>query len=928
MLFPLILGYSLVLVYSYPTSLVHPASPITPSGLNTQVTLAPTPPPGKIQYDITGGTRPGGGPNLFHSFGNFNVPNNNIANFLNNSGLPTSNILGRVTGGNLSTIFGTIQTTGFGTANLFLMNPAGFLFGPNATINVGGMVSFTSADYLRLADGARFNAVPNASADALLSTAPVAAFGFLGSNPGAITVQGSQLSVTPGQSISLVGGNITVQSGVLDDGVTIQPARLVAPGGQINLASVASAGEIIQSQPNQTPSLTPTPNTSLGRIGVTDATLDVSGVGGGTIQIRSGQLVMKNPNIQSTTVTLNGGDISIVSSSIDMDGGIIQTASVGPGNAGNITVDTGTLSMTNGALLSNMLLPNPALPGAGAGGNISVHASDSITISGLRPGVFFFGPVPQTNLPSGIYTQTFTEATGGSISITTPNLNLKGGVVDTLTFGPGNAGDNTHVLDRLSMTDGALLSTVTFGTGNGGTVNVSATDSIEVVGRRDGLLGVAGLTFVNLPSGIDADTYVAGKGGNIFVSTPTLNLRTGVIAANSYGVGRGGEINVRTGNLTITGGSGITSTAFSDGPGGNVTVAASGDITIFGRSGSFFSAGPLVFVDNQSGIASAAFGKGQSGNVTVSARNIVMFDEGIIQAAAGGDGAAGNISVTADNISLSGSAKITSSSGLILGDAVIGGNGPGGAVTITTNDAFTISGKGSGVLSSTVGSGAGGTIDITASKLEITDQGAISAQTLGAGKAGNINIAANTFNMDGKGSSVLTNTEGAGAGGNIDILAQSLSLHNGALLSASTSGTVPSAAGGSITMSVGQSVTLNNGASITASSTGPGKAGNISINAGNQFAMTNSTVTTEADFSSGGAIKIATTPNGTVQLTNSKISASVLDGTGGGGSVNIDPQFVLLQNSQILANAVFGPGGNIFITTNLLQPDATSIISA
>jgi hypothetical protein len=65
-----------------------------------------------------------------------------------------------------------------------------------------------------------------------------------------------------------------------------------------------------------------------------------------------------------------------------------------------------------------------------------------------------------------------------------------------------------------------------------------------------------------------------------------------------------------------------------------------------------------------------------------------------------------------------------------------------------------------------------------------------------------------------------------------------------------------------------------------------------------------------------------------VELTNSAISASVLDGTGGGGSVDIDPQFVILQNSQILANSVFGPGGNIFITTNLLLPDTTSVISA
>src|SRR5215813_10929187 len=221
-----ILGFSLLLAFN-PNSLVQAASPITPSGLNTQVTLSATPAAGKTQFDITGGTRPGGGPNLFHSFGQFNVPNNNIANFLNDSGLATSNILGRVTGGNISNLFGTIQTTGFGNANLFMMNPAGFLFGPNATVNVGGMVAFTSADYLRLGDGKLFNAAPNASADALLSVAPVAAFGFLGSNPGAITVQGSHLTVAEGTGISLVGGNITVQGGTL-----------TAPSGQINLVSV------------------------------------------------------------------------------------------------------------------------------------------------------------------------------------------------------------------------------------------------------------------------------------------------------------------------------------------------------------------------------------------------------------------------------------------------------------------------------------------------------------------------------------------------------------------------------------------------------------------------------------------------------------------------------------------------------------------
>ena len=113
-------GFSLVLLFACLTSLVHAASPITQSGLNTRVSDPFLTAGGKTQYDITGGTRTG--TNLFHSFGDFNVPTNNIANFLNtpiNGVLPnTSNILGRVNGGNPSVIFGMIQTTNFGNPNL------------------------------------------------------------------------------------------------------------------------------------------------------------------------------------------------------------------------------------------------------------------------------------------------------------------------------------------------------------------------------------------------------------------------------------------------------------------------------------------------------------------------------------------------------------------------------------------------------------------------------------------------------------------------------------------------------------------------------------------------------------------------------------------------------------------------------------------
>ncbi|HSQ91280.1 MAG TPA: filamentous hemagglutinin N-terminal domain-containing protein, partial [Nitrospiraceae bacterium] len=129
----------------------------TPDTGNLSTTITQT---GNL-YDITGGTRPDGGTNLFHSFQSFSVGAGDIANFLNigsfdlngnllADGLPTSNILVGVTGVNISNIYGTLQTSDFGSANLFLMNPHGFLFGPNATVNVGGMVAFTTAYYLRL----------------------------------------------------------------------------------------------------------------------------------------------------------------------------------------------------------------------------------------------------------------------------------------------------------------------------------------------------------------------------------------------------------------------------------------------------------------------------------------------------------------------------------------------------------------------------------------------------------------------------------------------------------------------------------------------------------------------------------------------------------------------------------------------------------
>ena len=795
-----------------------------------------------------------------------------------------------------------IQTSGpggFPNANLFLINPNGFLFGPTATINVGGMVSFTTADYLRLADGAVFNAIPNAAADALLSAAPVAAFGFLGSNPGAITVQGSQLSVANGTGISLVGGNITIQSGTPEGGPA-QPARLVAPNGKILLASTASPGEFDAATLQPLPNVNGASFTSFGSVSLAPGSnINVSGQQ--TVSIRGGQFVLSvNDAVLSTaqspgppeTISLSpgssmissnagaeaGADVQLIASNVQLDvasiqslstgagaggtisitavsdggpigtvgsvqinGGQIQSASVGPGTVGNIQINSGSLSMTDGALIDTLLVPNPVIPGQPGGGTMGITATDSIFVTGQRSGTTNLLPsVPGlptfTNLPSGIYSENFSVNTGSSIVIQTPSLTLQPGLIASQAFGAGAAGDLSFLLGQLTLKDGGSIHSIALGAGATGSLQIRASDSITMSGFLPGTF-----QFVqNLPSSITNTSFGLGQAGPVSISTPTLTMNGASIASSTNGPGAAGDVNVQARTIILAGGAGIDTSTFGSGPGGVVSVTASEQLSISGHRAQSETFGSTTVVNSPSAIGSDTFGTGRAGALTVSTPRLTMFDGGLITTATGGDGPAGSITVNAGMINLSSGASISSSSGLNVG---VGGfrfgNGAGGTVTVNATGPVTIADQGSGLFTTTVGTGAGG----------------------------NIHLSAN-------------------------------------------------------------SVTLQNGAQISSSSTGTGRAGDITINAGNQLTMTNSSITTTANQSSGGAITITTNSGGEVDLVNSTISASVLNGAGGGGSVDIDPQSVILENSQILAQAVQGPGGNISITTNLLLPDSTSVISA
>ncbi|MCB1921854.1 MAG: filamentous hemagglutinin N-terminal domain-containing protein [Candidatus Competibacteraceae bacterium] len=169
------------------------------------------------------------GSNLFHSFGQFSIYRGESATFSGPNSV--NNIIGRVTGGQASSIDGLLRSTIPG-ANLYLLNPAGVLFGEKARLDVSGSFHASTADYVRLNDGGRFDAVyPDHS---VLTVAPIEAFGFLDPAPGPITVQGSVLQVPEGQTLSLLGGDLTVVNGTL-----------YAPAGRLNLAAVGSVGEIV-----------------------------------------------------------------------------------------------------------------------------------------------------------------------------------------------------------------------------------------------------------------------------------------------------------------------------------------------------------------------------------------------------------------------------------------------------------------------------------------------------------------------------------------------------------------------------------------------------------------------------------------------------------------------------------------------------------
>ena len=869
-------------------------------------------PKGNI-IEITDGSTAGN--NLFHSFEQFSVLNGQTAFFDN--GASIENIISRVTGSSISEINGFIQANG--AANLFLINPNGIVFGENAALNIGGSFVGTTADSLKFADDSEFSAV-NPASPLLTVNIPVGL--QLGNDSGDITVNGtghdafldfdtftidrfdrnSGLSVAKGNTLGLIGKNISLEGG-----------NLTAAQGNIELGSIAEAGtvDVAASDSGFTFNFG---TLNGGEINLLDrASIDVSGNGSGNVRIQGDSVNLTggsaifaetegDVNGGLTTVTANQLNIigsdpdESIASSIRSDVGLDAT-----GNGGNVEIETDSLLLEAGGQVGVNTY------GLGNAGNLTVKAVD-IELNGQSPLTANFG--------SGLYTQAdlFQTGKGGNILVETDSLLVENGAqINTSTFGDGDGGNLTIVAndvklignpddkpsglfiradfagvdgtgkggnldlttDNLLVSDGAQIAASSRNIGDAGNLNITAAN-IEVTGSSE--FGVSGL-FV--------DTEFTGQGGNLDLKADNLTIADDAqIAADTFFEGDAGKINIETNTLELTDGGGIFSSAEegSLGDGGNISLVTN-----------------QLQMNNGALITANALGEGNGGNVSIDTEQLQVTGGGQIAVATFDSGNAGTLDITANNIELDDSSQ-RGSSGLFS--------------------------------AALVGSGNGGDISLKSDRLSITNGATINAgnfpsrnseRTPGTGQAGTINIDVDTLELDSSTEfSSITASANAQAGGDITLnVNEDASIANDSQITATTQG---EGEGGNISFTAGR-LSLENRGQISVDSTGSGNAGNVAI-AAESFYLDRGEVIATATQAGGGEIDLQT--DSLFLENNALISTSVLESDGGGGNITIDNTDFIIgrDNSRIAVDAVFGSGGNIQIDTTALFFDGSSKITA
>jgi filamentous hemagglutinin family protein len=890
------------------------------------------------------------GTNLFQSFGSFNLTSAESATF---TGPPSiQNILARVTGGSASSIDGTINSSIAG-ANLFLLNPSGIMFGPHAQVNVTGSFAAGTADYVKLADGGKFNTSLGGADN--LTSAPVSAFGFLAAHPAPVTMNGTFLTGATGQGMHIIAGDVSLNNSEVD-----------APGGILSIFSAASAGEVPFDLATAGSQYGHATNASFGNVSITNASyIDIDGPGGGNLVIRGGHITVDDSIVSSFNAgSVVGGNISLQANLVAIqDGAEVESVAGRTGAAGNISVQATSVTIDGTdapAGFNTGILSFSDTANTGVAGNIDVEATGAVHI--LNGGLI----------------QTISSGPGGNITLRADSLALDGSgtaagqttEIDAESIASaGPAGlVNIDIAHALSITGGAVVSSLSIFTAAGPALSIHA-GSMTIDGENS-----PDFTGVESESG-------GGEGGSVTVNIDdalTIN-NGGSISSSAFSTSSGGSIEVHAGSVTLTGPStagfvtGIQSVADAGGNAGAVSVTADGAMTLSSQatiSSLTFDAGAAGDISvhagslNLSGISNIlsssesfdvnSLALGDTGSVSVDVGGNILIEGGaLIGNFTASLGNAGLVNVRAGAMTIDGDGLNNLFTG-IASQTGTGAVGNAGAVTVTVAGGLAIV-DGGGISSNTFSSGNGADVEVRAGSLmmngdhvsgltgissnansnatgnggslrvivdgnaALTGGAEISTSTFSAGNSGVLNVT-----IDGKltitdGAEISGGTFSSGASGAMFVTAGSLfidSQNNGHALTGisdqSNSGATGNA--GPLTIDVAGAVVLTDGGEISSGTRSTGNGGDVTLNAGS--------LTIEDAQGSTHLTGISSETDGTTDLNGN------LTGIGGNaGSVTVDIQGALVMTGGKIDTDTFcfGNAGNVTVSANTLSIDGSSV---
>ncbi|MGD1899735.1 MAG: filamentous hemagglutinin N-terminal domain-containing protein [Phormidesmis sp.] len=757
----------------------------------------------------------------------------------------------------LSRVTGDTESQIFGLLGVF-GDADLFIINPNGIIfgeNV--RLNLQGGSFLATtADAIELEMSETGSPTAPMLTVRPSAFLFNQTNPAAIT--NNARTLPPVGLDSAPGGGLRVVDGegitLLGGDINVENGGISALGGRIELGGLSEPGRVVLNA-----------DSSL------EFPEDVA---------RSNVWVANGSRVSASDFTISGGSVTVTANELDiindsrLSAGTVGEAEFVAGQAGDITLSANRIRLVN-AVLDNIVRASRS-----DGGDVLL-LSDELSISDRSI-------VQSTLLGEGragkvrIETRDRTTIDGSLIS-----SGLGGG--DRTLIAAGSAGNIEIETSSLLLTNQARLQANTIGKGNAGNVIIDASQSVAIESESR-IFSDVSTNFAGNPA--------VGDGGDIQITTPVLSLTDeAALSSRTDGQGNGGDIQIVADSLSLTGQSRLSTDSSGRGDAGNVTLEIQ-DLAIFDRSYIFSNMSPLsenaAQPANTDDIRSA-------GSIQIAAGSLDMKNGAQFQSTTDGRGDAGNVTIQAqDRISIEGvDPDIPSIATTIFAITREGAQGRGGNVNMTADLIRLID---NGLVSTTTDNRfAGGSVTAQANTLELIGGGRILTRTGGDGRAGDINL-------DITDSTILS-------GDNTFKIGDDPSFFSG--LFAST--TRPSAgSGGTVRLSTSDLRVLDQ-ARIEVDSQGSGTAGNMAI-AADTVRLDNGRLTAETAAVNGGNIVLEGLD--LLLLRNGSLISTTAgtDGTGGnGGNIDIQAAAVVSvpdENSDILANAFSGSGGNVRINTS------------